>query len=326
MKLYFAPLDGLNNRIYRDAHARHFGGADLYFTPFYAPTTEGLTKKSLADLSLGGLPLPSTVPQLLCRNPEHFMLAVAQLANIGYTHVNLNLGCPSGTVTAKYKGSGFLTVPDELDRFFDTVFSAIARDFCGMELSVKTRVGYASEEEAPRLLAIYNRYPIAELTVHPRLRADIYRGKPRMRVFDLFAKGSRAPVCYNGDIFSVADYRKFTEAYPAISRVMIGRGAVANPALFLECKDLPVPDKKARLRAMHDEILERNYERMGEGRNLVCRMADIWNYQIYQFFDTPLAARELHRAKTVAEYRAAANKIFREAPLRENGAFVQTLM
>ena len=147
-----------------------------------------------------------------------------------------------------------------------------------------------------------------------------------MRVFDLFARESRAPVCYNGDIFGVADYHAFCEAYPTISRVMIGRGAIANPAIFLECKALSVPDKKARLRAMHDEILERNFERMGDGRNLVCRMADIWNYQIYQFFDTPLAARELHRAKTVAEYRAAANKIFREAPLRENAAFVQTLM
>ena len=326
MKLYFAPLDGLNNRIYREAHARHFGGADLYFTPFYAPTVEGLTKKILSDLTCDGAPLADTVPQLLCRNPDHFMIAVRQLANLGYTHVNLNLGCPSGTVTSKYKGSGFLTVPDELDRFFDTVFSALQRELGGMELSVKTRVGYASEEEAPRLLSIYNRYPIAELTVHPRLRADIYRGKPRMRVFDLFARESRAPVCYNGDIFRVADLLKFTEAYPAISRVMIGRGAIANPAVFLECRGLPVPDKKARLRAMHDEILEENYRRMGEGRNLVCRMADIWNYQIYQFFDTPLAARDLHRAKTVAEYRAAANKIFREAPLRENAAFVQTLM
>ena len=326
MKLYFAPLDGLNNRIYREAHIRHFGGADLYFTPFYAPTTEGLTKKTLADLTEDGAPLFQTVPQLLCRKEEHFMLAVAQLANIGYTHVNLNLGCPSGTVTAKYKGSGFLAIPDELDRFFDAVFSSLQKKFAGMELSIKTRIGYSSVEEASHLLTIYNRYPLSELIVHPRLRTDVYRGKPRMSVFDLFEKNSRAPVCYNGDIFSVADYEKFTTAYPAISRVMIGRGAIANPAIFLECCHLPVPDKKARLRAMHDQILERNFERMGDGRNLVCRMADIWNYQIYQFFDTPLAARELHRAKTVAEYRAAANKIFREAPLRENAAFVQTLM
>jgi tRNA-dihydrouridine synthase len=250
------------------------------------------------------------------------MRAAHQLAELGYNEINLNLGCPSGTVTAKYKGAGFLQLPDELDAFFDEVYSCLARELPHVSLSVKTRVGYEREEEAATLLAVYNRYPISELIVHPRLRMDFYRGKPRMAAFDLFASESRTPVCYNGDIFTVQDYRDFCARYPNISRVMIGRGAIATPALLAECKGTAFPDKKSTLRGMHDAILAANLQVMGEGRNLICRMADIWNYQIYQFTTDLRAAREMHRATTLAEYRAAVVALFRAYPVREDAVYI----
>ena len=322
MRLYFAPLDGLTNTAYRAAHAAFFGGADLYFTPFYSPSGEGLSKKEMRELSQDGNPHPATVPQLLCRRASYFLRAAYQLAALGYEEINLNLGCPSGTVTAKYKGSGFLQLPDELDAFFDEVFSTLARELPRMRLSVKTRIGYERTEEAATLLTVYNRYPISELIVHQRLRVDFYRGKPRMQIFDLFAAESRAPVCYNGDIFTVGDYRDFCARYPNISRVMIGRGAIATPALLAECKGISFADKKSILRGMHDAILAANLQVMGEGRNLICRMADIWNYQIYQFTTDPRAARDMHRAATLAEYRAAAAAVFRAYPVREDAVYV----
>ena len=322
MRLYLAPLDGLTNNAYRTAHAAFFGGADLYFTPFYSPSGDGLSKKEIRELAPDGKPHSATVPQLLCRRVPYFMRAAHQLAELGYEEINLNLGCPSGTVTAKYKGAGFLQLPDELDAFFDEVFSCLAKELPRVRLSVKTRIGYGSEEEAAPLLAIYNRYPISELIVHPRLRADFYRGKPRMAVFDLFAAESRTPVCYNGDIFTVQDYRDFCARYPNISRVMIGRGAIATPALLAECKGTVFADKKSTLRGMHDAILTANLKVMGEGRNLICRMADIWNYQIYQFTTDLRAAREMHRAATLAEYRAAVAALFRTYPVREDAVYI----
>ncbi len=322
MRIYFAPLEGLTNTAYREAHAACFGGADLYFTPFYSPSAEGLSKKEQRDLVADGMPHRDTVPQLLCRRTVYFMTATAQLVDMGYTALNLNLGCPSGTVTSKHKGSGFLTIPDELDRFFDEVFNALAQEHPAVTLSVKTRIGYEREEEMERLLTIYNRYPIAELIVHPRLRSDLYRGTPRMETFAYVAENSRAPVCYNGDIFSLEDYRAFTKKFPNISRVMIGRGAIATPALPLECRGVTLDDKKERLRAMHDRILESNLRVMGEGRNLICRMADIWNYMIFQFTDDLRAARPLHHVSTLAEYRAAAAAIFRSYPIRPDARFI----
>ena len=78
--------------------------------------------------------------------------------------MNLNLGCPSGTVTAKGKGAGFLGEPEKLDRFLDEIFANT-----GMEISIKTRVGTDYEEDWERLLEIYSKYPIKELIIHPRL-------------------------------------------------------------------------------------------------------------------------------------------------------------
>ena len=121
----------------------------------------------------------------------------------------MNLGCPSRTVVTKYRGSGFLAKPGELDAFFAEVFSA-----CGgegslgeMQISVKTRLGVEEPEEFFRILDIYNRYPLKELIIHPRTQRDFYSGPVHMDLFAYGAEHSRCPVCYNGDIRTGEDMR-----------------------------------------------------------------------------------------------------------------------
>ena len=118
------------------------------------------------------------VPQILTNRAGDFLLASKKLAEMGYREINLNLGCPSGTVTAKKKGSGFLLYPDDLDRFFDEVFSDASVRNGEFQISVKTRIGKNEVEEWPEIMAIYNRYPISELTVHPRIQKEFYKGVP----------------------------------------------------------------------------------------------------------------------------------------------------
>ena len=100
------------------------------------------------------------VPQILTNRAGDFLLASKKLAEMGYREINLNLGCPSGTVTAKKKGSGFLLYPDDLDRFFDEVFSDASVRNGEFQISVKTRIGKNEVEEWPEIMAVYNRYPI----------------------------------------------------------------------------------------------------------------------------------------------------------------------
>ena len=224
----FAPLDGITKVVFRQVYHRMFGGADRYFIPFFSPTDQHiLTKRDQRELdpaANAGLPV---VPQVMtCRAPD-FLWAAEIVADMGYTEVNLNLGCPSGTVTAKGKGAGFLAKPEELERFLDTVFDAAP---CAV--SIKTRLGLREPEESERLLDIYNRYPIACLTIHPRVQKQFYKGTVHRDWFAWAAERSRNPLCYNGDLVTVEDCTVFAVDFPAIDAVMIGRGAIADPALL----------------------------------------------------------------------------------------------
>ena len=140
----------------------------------------------------------------MAKRAADFVWAAEDLADMGYEEVNLNLGCPSGTVTAKGKGSGLLMDPDFLDRFLDGVFSGTS-----VPVSVKTRLGIQSPEEFGRLLEIYNRYPIACLIIHPRVQKEKYQGPVHRDVFAMALAESRNPVCYNGDLRTAAECREY---------------------------------------------------------------------------------------------------------------------
>lgn len=232
MKLYFAPLEGVTTKLFRNLHFKHFGGADAYYAPFITPGVEDkITPKLIKDVLPEENETP-LVPQILCNQTEPFLNLAFKLKEIGYDEINLNLGCPSGTVVSKNRGAGFLRDTDALDAFLEKIFLR-----CPISVSVKTRIGFSDLSEAKDLITIFNRYPISLLTIHPRLRTDFYKGAPNMEAFEEMYTRSLNPVCYNGDICSEEKYESIVSTYPNLKGVMIGRGAVQNPALLREIKD-----------------------------------------------------------------------------------------
>ncbi|MFQ9600335.1 MAG: tRNA-dihydrouridine synthase [Flavonifractor plautii] len=242
MKIAFAPMEGLTGALYRQAHCRWFGGVDRYFIPFITPTQDHrFTKRELREIlpeHNGGL---TAVPQLLVRRAEDFLWAAGELAAMGYPEINLNLGCPSGTVVAKGKGSGFLGLPEELERFLDTVFDAAP---CAV--SIKTRLGLREPEEFGPLLALFQRYPLAELIVHPRVQKDMYKNTPRRAYFARALADSPFPVCYNGDLYTVPALEAFQAEFPAAERIMLGRGLAGDPALARKAGGGPAAAEELR--------------------------------------------------------------------------------
>ncbi len=316
MVLSFAPMEGVTGAAFRRVHRRLFEGADRYYAPFLAPDAQGRCKQShwraLLPEANEAVPL---VPQILTNSPEAFLSAARALAAIGYHEVNLNAGCPSGTVVSKNKGAGMLGDPAALDRFLDAVFRQTP-----VAVSVKTRLGLHSAAEFPALLEVYRRYPLAELIVHARDREGMYRSPCDHAAFAAALEDAPWPVCYNGDLFTAADLFSLRREFPALERGMLGRGAVTNPALFRECCG-GAPLGREELRAFHDGILE---ELLSEGLPPVYvppRMKELWYYWACLFPGSEKLLKVMKKSRDLPAYRAAAAAIFDTADFDPNARF-----
>ena len=313
MRYYFAPMEGVTGAVYRRTHHEFFLGIDKYFMPFITPTTTGrFTPRQLRDIAPEynvGVP---AVPQLLTKTAADFIWAANALGDMGYAEVNLNLGCPSGTVTAKGKGAGFLGDPDALDRFFDAVFTAVR-----VPISVKTRLGVHDPAEFDRLLDIYNRYPITELTIHPRVRQDFYKGTVREADFAAALPRCRMPVCYNGDVVTEADARAIAARYPGPPALMLGRGLIGDPSLVARLRGGPRADSDT-LRTFHDTLYARYCDAFGDARIAMLRMKEIWFYHLNLFENSEKHGKRLKKATDPRVYADAAASIFRDLTVRED--------
>lgn len=317
MTVSFAPLEGITGWVYRSAHFSMFPGVDSYYTPFWAPTVDSpLAGRGLADMlpeHNQGVPV---IPQLLTNQAEAFLPAARMLQDFGYREVNLNLGCPSGTVVSKKKGSGFLSLPEQMADFFDRIFSADLT----IKISVKTRVGVSSPEEWPALLDLYNRYPIHELTIHPRIRSDFYREPVRMDTFSYAVEHTNLPLCYNGDLNDPQDCRDFARAFPTVGHVMLGRGLVANPALVRELKGGPALNKQ-ELQVFHDRLVEGYRETLSGDRPVLGKMKELWFYLSTLFLEPEKPLKAMRKAKTLSDYTFAVDALFRDHDLIPGGRF-----
>ena len=301
MRHYFAPMEGLTDSIYRRLHHKYFPGVDRYYMPFISPTMHRiLTGREDRELPFADTECFCAVPQLLTKVPEDFLWAAQVIKDRGYAEVNLNLGCPSGTVTAKGKGSGMLADLDALDRFLDSIFSATP-----LPISIKTRLGVTESAEFPALLEIYNRYPIKELTIHPRVRKQFYTGGVDLEMFRYAVENSKTPLCYNGDILSLADAENIQEKFPQVEAVMIGRGLIGDPGMIN-----PGGTDSAKLEAFCDELLEAYLVAFGGSRNAMFRLKENWSFLITHFENNEKLWKRLRKTTDLAEYRSITKEIF----------------
>ncbi|MDD3225726.1 MAG: tRNA-dihydrouridine synthase family protein [Clostridium sp.] len=312
MKYYLAPMEGITGYIYRNAYKKFLNNIDKYFTPFIVPNkSRSFKTKELRDVLPENNSEINIVPQILTNDSEGFITTSRKLQQLGYNEVNLNLGCPSGTVVSKNRGSGFLAKREELDIFLDEIFK-----MDDMKISIKTRIGKDNPEEFYELIKIFNKYPLAELIIHPRTQKDFYKNKPNLQVFKDGLALSTNSVCYNGNIFTNNDYNKIVTTFPNLEKVMFGRGVIANPGLVDSIKNNTTIDKKV-LKDFHDEILNGYIEVYDENRNAIRRMKELWGYMIYIFSDNKKYAKKIKKAQELNDYNAAVSSLFAEQEIIE---------
>ena len=308
MQYYVAPLEGITDSIYRRLHHKYFPGADRYYTPFFSPTVHrALTPRESRELPPADQLDVTVIPQLLTKVSQDFLWMTEVCKGLGYGEVNLNLGCPSGTVTSKGKGSGMLRQPDMLEAFLDEIFAGSA-----LPISIKTRLGFEQPEEFYQILELFNRYPVAELTVHPRIRRDFYNDPVRMAYFDYASQNARMKLCYNGNLCTKEQIDEFSRKYPHIPAVMLGRALIADPGMLT-----PGGTTAQKLEGFLSELLEEYTAAFGSSRNAMFRLKENWRYLFCLFEPDDKLQKQLRKTTDVQQYKAITGQILHNLPMRQ---------
>ena len=319
MNYYFAPMDGITDFLYRQIVWRHFPYADKLYAPFIQPNEKPVIVpkeyKEICPENNKGIP---TVPQILTRDAEGFIRLGEILEDMGYDEINLNLGCPAKLIVAKGKGSGMLSDLYYLEEFLDIIFTRNWR----AKITAKTRLGLTDNSEFAELLKVYSKFPIHELTIHPRFKSDYYSGTPRLDEFSklssMISNGKcfglhNTSICYNGDINASDDRDRVVDEFPFISSVMCGRGALANPALFRELKGGQKLTKDEFI-SFHNDVYDTYKETVAKERYFLHRMQEMWTFWNQYFkFDQELVTT-LRRVSNIAEYLEAINNLIDTIP------------
>jgi tRNA-dihydrouridine synthase len=308
--LLLAPLKGLTDAVFRKTYAEHFSGFDGMVAPFVTTVAaDRLTEHHVRDLlprTDGGIPV---VPQILGNAAEDFVFLARHLYDTGYPEVNWNLGCPFRPVAKKKRGAGLLPFPEHVDEFLDKALRALPG-----RLSIKMRLGRNRPDEILRLLPILNRYPIAEITIHPRTGTQMYAGLPDLDVFQACLEHTRHRVVYNGDIFDLSGFQALAARFPGVHSWMIGRGALSNPflpAIIKAGRDM-IPGKVERFTAFYETLFARYRERLCGPGHLLDRMKGFWTYFAGAFTNGRQVEKQIHHTFNLPRYLDIVERFFRE--------------
>lgn len=308
MKLSLAPIQGMTLAYYRNLYSEIFGNIDIYYSPFIATTdmrkvNPVIFKDLFPESNTVSHPI---VPQLLGNNGVDFKYYASRIVDLGYKEINWNIGCPYHTVTKKLKGSGILNHPDMIEAFLDEVCLDDSYD-----LNVKMRLGLNNLDEGMKVIEILNQYPLSGLTIHGRTGMQKYEGNVDLDAFEELYSSCKHQVTYNGDIFTLQDYKEIQERFPSIDNYMLGRGALADPFLPAAIKGniIPTEEKMKKMRIFHDAVYS-YYEEMSSGDKLLCdKMKEFWMYNSVHLDPTGEYMMKIKRSHTTDSYMEVVNQM-----------------
>lgn len=308
IKIYLAPLRGCTNFVYRRSYRRFFKGIDAAVSPFIRLSSKyknSYLKDILPENNRKSIPV---IPQVLGNHLKLFKKLSKEISALGYDEININCGCPHKPVVKRGLGAGMLADKDILRKYID----GAVESFAG-KISVKMRTGIENHDDALSIVEILNDYPLASLTIHPRLSVDKYEGDVDLDVFGKCLEQSKHNVIYNGDILTLADYENITERFDSLHGVMIGRGILQNPFLVGEImgKKQKTLDQKLRLmRDFHDDVFASYKEILSGYSHLANNMKEFWSYNCKFFPNSKGIVSRIWSTKNEKQYLLLVDKFF----------------
>lgn len=310
-KIFSSPLQGFTDFRFRNNFDKFFGCIDGYYAPYIRINGDFNIKSSYQrDLQPDNNTVKGLIPQVLTNCAEEFLFVAQYVKALGYNELNWNLGCPYPMVTKRLLGSGLLKNKETIDHILAKVFTE-----SDIEISIKMRLGYESNQEILQLLPILNKYKLKNLVIHPRLGKQLYKGQVDLEAFERCTENTDHKIIYNGDIDSVERFRELQQRFSTIDHWAIGRSVIANPFLVKMLKNnytgLP-NDWIDTFSSFHDALFQGYDDSLSGPSHIVLKMQSYWEYFAQMFSNPHKAYKSIRKAKNVNAYYDAVRAIIRE--------------
>lgn len=292
MKFYMAPLQSYTTCFYRLAHAQTYGAMQKYITPFFEDTGKGLNEIKLEpELNAIYNSELNIVPQVACNNGDFLNDFATKVEKMGFSEINLNMGCPFPMLVKRQKGGGLLAHPDMIQHMLDHFFNSNT----SLKLSIKMRLGVDSFDEGQQIIKLLNNYPLEEIIIHPRLVIDKYNGHPNWQQFKIAEQNSHHPIVANGDINNEDDFNHLTQHFPHIKSIMLGRGLLTNPNLTNRLQDNQLNNNERSIHKLHTNyyrIITNHFKDWNQAFNY---LQTFWHYPLNASSDQKRLLRKLKK-------------------------------
>jgi tRNA-dihydrouridine synthase len=308
IKIHSSPLQGFTDFRFRNAFQSYFGGIDIYIAPYIRVygTTE-IKPGNARDLLPANNSSFDLIPQIITKDAVEFLFVAKYVQKLGYTELNWNLGCPYPMVAKRGMGSGLMKTPGKIDEILNRVCAE-----SDIRVSVKMRLGYESPQEIFHVLPVLEKYRLSNVTIHPRIGKQLYRGEVDLKTFEDCLGMSSHKIFYNGDITSVLSFRELKDRFPSINNWMIGRGLISDPFLPAMIKaDNPVyPENRYEVfNSFHDTLFSSWEEALSGQKHLLMKMYSFWEFFIKSFPHSPKGLKKIRKAQSISVYREVVKQI-----------------
>lgn len=301
MEIQFAPIQGYTDAAYRRVHNTIYPGSiACYYSPFIRIEKGDIRAKDMREISLKQNNDIHLIPQIIANNPEEFNFLCDKIQSVGYNEIDINMGCPFPLQTRKGRGAALLSNPE---RFNDIMHCISQRN--DIAFSIKMRLGLTHDDEWRLLINSINNTPLRQVTIHPRIATQQYKGEINFPEFESFYSEISHPIVFNGDIKTLDDINNLAMKYPKLKGIMIGRGLLSRPCLAQEFQlNSTIDDNTLRQQVltMH-EALFAHYSAILQGQaQILTKIKTFWDY--LEPIIGHKAAKAIHKSSTIPKYQA----------------------
>lgn len=262
---FLAPLAGVTDTAFRSI-CREMGCGLVYTEMISAKGLYYKNDNTFSMLQFSDIEKPLAV-QLFGKEPE-IMAAAAEIFNNNedVCIIDVNMGCPAPKIVKNGEGSALMKNPKLAGDIIREIKKRSSKP-----VTAKFRKGYDEENiNGVEFAKMLEEAGADAITVHGRTRSQMYEGKADWNIIKEIKKSVKIPVVGNGDIFTADDVKNIAE-FTNCDGVMIGRGAMGNPWIFNQIRqmnsgqDITYPDPVEKI-----NIIMEHYRRaifyLGENR------------------------------------------------------------